>query len=254
MSTLMYRLLTRDQRDRHAFRPDLNEARLEDRTLLIGPTTLLPTYNTNGFSFYFTVWGFGNPFNGGGGGGGGGGGSNASSSSLIGQASGGGSLLSTVGSVLGGSNTSRILSAAATGGPLLAFSTSLGVVVSSTRGGGSSSASNPNGGYSSSFSSGGNFASSYTGTYNGFNNSPDPYATPSITLSSRRRMGTDEGQSPNPNGRPGSSTENNVPPDANAYPVRVVGSSTLTGPTLFRTSTRPPRGPLAPPMAPGTNR
>ena len=50
---------------RRAFRPDLRDAQLEDRTLLAGPAGIYPALvNPNGFNTYFTVWGFQSPLGG----------------------------------------------------------------------------------------------------------------------------------------------------------------------------------------------
>jgi hypothetical protein len=159
--------------DRHAFRPDLHEAELEDRILLaIGPpSAYLMAVNTSGFSNYFNVPGFSYYFGNGqivGG---------NRSSGPIGAMSGLASQLGP-GLTMGGSATQ------ATGGPssgsLRSFGSLLGLSAAYGGGGdassihnngptGTSSPGNTVGGYGSTFSTGGNFAASYSGTYNGFN-------------------------------------------------------------------------------------
>lgn len=170
---------------RHAFRPDLREAQLEDRTLLAGPAGIYPSLvNPNGFNTYFTVWGFQSPL----GGSIGATGPQSLRSSftsgvpVISGSTLGFTLISGnypgyiaglgtpttggVGPASGGQGSTGGFSG---GGPLLALASSVSGGSSSEHNTGPvSSSSNMFGGYGTSFSTGGNFASSYSGTYNGF--------------------------------------------------------------------------------------
>jgi hypothetical protein len=191
--------------DRHAFRPDLRDAVLEDRTLLSAPpSAFLLSPQSNGFNFYLSAPGFTFYFgNGGGGGGPGSGGSSSPNQNLFNGLSATGPIGASFGlaNELGQGLTLNAVMRISTVFSSSGFNASTGSTVSSTTSpgsllslpssfsGDSSSIHNTGpigtnnafaGGQSATFSSGGNFASTFSNTYNGFSNTVQiaPATTP----------------------------------------------------------------------------
>jgi hypothetical protein len=223
-------------RERRAFRPDLRDAELEDRPLLGPVLAYPPILNGSGLFGVFGYVGLSGPtgplsqggpsgpislnvvfssrLSGGTAtspGGGLTGGVNTGTGTIVGNL---------MGSIQG-SPTSPITPAFTSPGQALELASSSGSVLGGDSAGhntgpiSAASVASPFGGYGASFSSGGNFAASYTQTYNGFDNTQMPLAPASTTTTS-----------PPPT--------NGAPPDENATGATIMPSQSDSAETDWR--------------------